>query len=511
MPGLLYDPHLITWRPRLDSMLRIGSAGAARTSCGTGIVPQAEDGETAPAVVPIGSSALPTFLFSFTKPEQGVAEVVDQTPDEAVIPFEPSACLFFTASNRGADPGDLFDSMAFGAGLVTQPGTRQARAAHVLIGGNGGSQDSHCWTLNDAVIGVNNAAHYFILPAIVRGDLLSYNDRGDGTWGITIRWAAPRDGVGGFTSDVGGDTIWCLPIGGESVEDVALVSWGPTVAGGPTIDQDITSVGFQPDVLLSLVGIGNADTIINGMRFGLGFANCALEQAACYTSSGHFVGTTDNSRWQREGDAFVLDHNIDSDLRIELLTMLSNGWRHRIHSGIVGPFGNTVGITTLAIKGLSSAIGTVTQGATSVPVSGLRPTAFLMASVGALADANHANGTHRLSVGLAQKDGDQMAAGEEDPDGVSAASETVQSMETESGVLLRLEDGDVTAAAAVTAMPHGAVRLNWTEDDGDDNESIFCALGTGGAGTCAGVGPTPSAPTEIECIIRPLCPEEEEP
>lgn len=480
----------------------------------------------------------------FTHSDQSAGLSVDQYVP-AQIPFQPQF-MYFDASYRGgpdgpfpiyygvtdnAASGDVWRAISTSQGLALYHGTpgsvrQMAFMSEVPYAHSGGTENHRA--AGPHVVGFYGYNH-FVLPGILTGTLHSYT-LATGNYDFTIRWAVPRDGVGGATTWPAGGLVRWLAVGGTDITDTALAVWALDTNNATSWSQDVTDettgvpIGFKPDFLFTLYwDAAEVLTGVNGHHHGIGWANCALEQVTASVQDATFVTTTEAYNWQ-QNDALAVSRQDTGKQLVRLTEMLdAGGFRVAVDNpnGIL-PSAN-FSLCSLAVKGLSSKIGTVTMPATAVPRTGVNGAALLTASCGAAENTTEdILEHHRLSWGVYTADS-QWTIGHDMPHGQNfspaAACGGCHTTDYDDSIIVKLSSPGGTGMAlpgglaSVVARAHATAvnTLVWDTTDGSAMEVLTCLIGSGGGGTC-GSTPGVSVPAQQrECVISPLCPEEEDP
>lgn len=193
-------------------------------------------------------------------------------------------------------------------------------------------------------------------------------------------------------------------IGGADIQNVAVGGFDQATGTG---DNDITTVGFQPDFVLCISPycIAPEPDIRTGSAIMVSACDAALNQWVCGTRALDAAGTSDTGRYMRK-DQFIGVITTAAGLgtclvRASLTAMLSNGFRLNYieTDATVRRFGY------LAIKGGKWRVGNVrTVNDTSTPIvasPGFKPVVGMLVSTGAVESTDDTPTAHdAVSIGM---------------------------------------------------------------------------------------------------------------
>lgn len=309
--------------------------------------------------------------------------------------------------------------------------------------------------------------------------------------------------AGGFTLNAATDQtvdLYYLALGGSDLTN-ALV--GEFTSPGATGNQDITSVGFQPDVVLLMAATltVTSDSAASGLQISLGAATSSSARWAFAINAANGVSmttTVDAMRHQRT-DACILGltNTATIDMQADFVGMLSNGFTVN-WTDLPGTASQL--ISYLALKGGQYKVGACTgAGASTDVVTGFVPTGLFLQSWNAAA-SNTITASCVINIGGGDGTSEGTISGFE----VDAVLNTQADRSNVSTKALRtLIGGDPATVDGecdhdFTSVTDG-FRLTWTDTLTALTEICYVAMGSNAAG--GGGGATPVVPA-AEMFMR---------
>jgi hypothetical protein len=248
------------------------------------------------------------------------AKIVTFTPVDAVPPttqaitgvgFQPKAIIFFYGGSASVVDQDVSVDAHSGMGFAVSPTQRGCFGA----------------AIEDAVGTMNTAVS-------IRTDccILQAPTAGGATDG---RWDLQSMDVDGFTLvvDQGGPAlaprrVTALCLGGTDITDVFA---GVFTGAGAVGNQDISGVGFQPDIVF-FAHTGQAGPLPTfdddvAARYGFGVGKSAAEQACLWSMSEDASANSIDSKYANRTDCIFMVSNTGVAHRADYVTGLPDGFR----------------------------------------------------------------------------------------------------------------------------------------------------------------------------------------
>ncbi len=374
----------------------------------------------------------------------------------ASVGFTPQAVLFFcTTATADGSTADL----QVGFGAAQSSSARYAFWSSSLDASGTGVANRALTAVGTILI--NNTAG----TTLGLADLVSLDSAGGG--GFTLSWT---------TDDTVDRIINYIAMGGFT--DVAVGSFTTATATG---DADMTSLGFQPDVVITQF-MANA----NGINNLLTTSWFTGTQQFAYSGQAINSSLSAAKRYQRNDKAHVDLVAATGALFSEatVVSMLSNGFRWNYTT--VGASGLTMRF--LALKGGSIAIGTTTQptsdGTATVSGLGFTPALIMLMGDGA-ATSTSIGASFRWSIGAASSTSAMFtqSAGRTDNEVVTIASTNLDRTKAIEFITEAGASPTVNSAAAVSVIGSDGFTLNWTPTDATAREVGYLAIGNAGVVT----------------------------
>ena len=210
-----------------------------------------------------------------------------------------------------------------------------------------------------------------------------------------------------------------LALGGADLTNVKI---GATQLPTSTGEWDVTSVGFQPDALITAHQRYPDVADLGVQRLSLGMATSSSAQGIIASCGANGVGTSTTNRYGYNGEVIACCNTDDVDCRNAFVSFLSNGFRLNSLEGAYPVY-----FSYICLKGGSYTVGDLTTRADGNDISetvGFEPTALLFASVNqALSTQDTASDHARVSIGAATSASNRACAAVSDEDNL-ADSET---------------------------------------------------------------------------------------
>ncbi len=387
--------------------------------------------------------------------------------------FTPKLVIFFWSGNTSAT-----DSVAGGnsqPGLGWASGTTSRSAMTNVCEDGSGSGDADRNILSDACICFLDGGG----ASDGKADLQSFDSSPDGfTLVIDEQFT---------TADL---RIGYLALGGADLTNIDIGNFARATTTG---DQTVTGVGFQPDVVLLMSNIKNAEGAATGGYFTAGFMDASNDFTVMnYTRNNR--STTEVNSYGFAGEVLV-EPKFNSDGTINtrgtVTSLDADGFKiNWIEIAAGAPL-----IFYLALKGPSVAIGTVATRTDSndIAVSGLsfQPDAVMfMSHCLALSTVDAADDNGRLSIGAFSATTERAAVGVLSRDGLGT-SQTATGVEHD-GVYMRINDSDaIDAVMDIKSIESGGFTCVMDDTDSAAHGVGYLAL-----------GPAPAAGSGIPLIMH---------
>jgi hypothetical protein len=280
------------------------------------------------------SAQVQTEVGNLTKDTSGVDGA---TQTVTGVAFEPKAGIFILAGPQAS--GGVFGSDHWtGIGIADDDGGQAVMTA-MSDHNSASSNTARAQSSNLVVLAISTGG-----STIASASVAFTSD------GFTLTWVE--------NTDTTAYRVLYYLIGGSDITGTDVVAWNSNSSTG---NQSVTSVGFQPDFLFNLGGMGLGTTdpgsTSNRANMGVGFATTAASFSTSWASFDG-VGTSDTYRYQRF-DKFITGVSATTGtvfIEATLVQMLSNGFQVNwsVTNGQYRQY-------TLAIQGGRHAIGVDTQ------------------------------------------------------------------------------------------------------------------------------------------------------
>jgi len=210
-----------------------------------------------------------------------------------------------------------------------------------------------------------------------------------------------------------------LALGGADLTNVYIGSVQlPTGTG----QWDVTSVGFQPDVLITAHQRYPSAADLGIQRFSLGMATGSSAQGVISIEVQNVVGDSQTACYGYNGEVIAFCNVATVDMRNTFVSFLSNGFRL---NNLEGDY--PVYVSYICLKGGSYAVSdltTRTDGNDIAETVGFQPSALLFASANRALSTQDTQTVHsRASIGAATSASNRACAAISDENGL-ADSET---------------------------------------------------------------------------------------
>ena len=264
-----------------------------------------------------------------------------------------------------------------------------------------------------------------------------------------------------------------LAIGGDDITNATLIRWQSPA--GTNATYDVTSVGFQPDVVLTIHDEDNVTSKDTHNILGIGAFDSNGNQWARegYSKS---ATTTVTGRMQLT-DAFIVGTAVTTSLVIKAsyVSMLSNGFRCNFSTN-----NSTRYYYSLCIKGGKNQVGywakRGTTGDDTITTTGILPKAVLISTDSHAASTSHFTG-HRGTVGAG--DGtNNCAFAVSDKTGVTT---TYAKQTFESARSLIVADNDAMtdeAHGTLTTFTNDSFTAHWATNSAVSTQICYLCFGT---------------------------------
>ncbi len=289
-------------------------------------------------------------------------------------------------------------------------------------------------------------------------------------------WTATTLTLNWTTNNGSAYVVHYLVVGGNGVS-AKVVGWQLNATSGT---QSITSVGFQPDVVIHAHAGDDFTAAPPATRtssaFGLGVMDVNGAQWANTQYTLDNSGRSDTQRYQRTDRTLVTINTTPGVSReATFLTMLSNGFIVQLPGA-----GAVTRMGSLALRGVRVKAGSLNKSVASAPVdqavSGLtfRPHAILLSSVQDVTEA--APAVHsRFGLGVADQTSEGSIAWQ-DTDGLNWSS--VDGVDKTSKAFVKINNNSsvIDAEADLKSLDTSGFTLRWTTNDAVATELLYLAL-----------------------------------
>lgn len=368
--------------------------------------------------------------------------------------FKPKAVIFFM--NKTTTDASV-DEIQVGMGFATSSAQRFYVASE--LDDNVAAGDSNRRVDNAKCIGiVNNAA------TVVRSaDFVSMDSDG-----FTINWT---------TANATQHRVNYIALGGLIGAKVGTFNTTTT-----TGSKAIAGVGFRPDLVFVLYGLDSTTlpgTNSTQSRWTFGFANF-LKQVGFFTQGSDTLTPQATRRDQNTSNFYKILQNSGTNLEVATFTSMdSDGFTFNIGtaSGVNKTFGY------LAIQGVQSKVGTITQPSTTgnqtVTGCDTNPEMILFIAYGDI--TNSPGGRfYEPCIGVAIDSSDRRCQSNCANDGVNPTQTTSDSDTTK---CIKNETANagaptVDSAADFVSKKFGEFVVNWTTADATAREIVYLAIGS---------------------------------
>ncbi len=423
-----------------------------------------------------------------------VSQAVSWSTDAAwPVSAAPNACLMWTESGT---PGGNTTYNAWNVGVGTNFGF--SGAALDTFHAWSGSQDGGAFggataiTIMDTrFIGQPAHSAFVGTSGMSAAALASYDSNG-----FTLTWDPDH---------ADGKLLGYLAMSG--LEQAKIISF--TYASG---DQEVTGVGFCPDLLIVLgfVEAGDPGTALTA-RMSLGFANHALQQqAVTWTTidgglldAGHRHSNCGRNLIQNRFGGLLDEDDAATPLKfdVELTGMTTDGFTYTGTTHVALTVNKEFRV--LCLKGIASQIGVTNKPTTAAPaahaiaLSGFTGVnAIMLASVQTVTNATPQ--THdRLGFGAWDGVTQSAATHEAEDDHVNIGAGpfgfdlvgSCHNITRDDRLFIKCDNATPTteAEAVGSALSTSGADLSWTLNDAVATELLYIVLGSGTSGVCEAV------------------------
>ncbi len=389
------------------------------------------------------------------------------------IGFRPKAVIFFWTRQTGTGFGGQNIGYNSGVGFVSGPGN-QGTVSLTARDRSNRSDEGRMYSQNYSIIFLSGGGPPGLLA---RAQFTSMDADG-----FTLNWT---------TTDGNAYIINYIALGGD-ITDTNVGNFTMTTVAG---NQDITTIGFQPNMVLFLWSFtGAMDSALARSELGMGYAT-ASSQGGWVVAGADNTGNNVDKRWEQSITNSILMLNTNNppaqDAIASLTSMLSNGFRINKSN----PPANNTTVFYLAMKGGVHKVASFNQATTSglqaITGVGFKPQQLMLESFN-LAVPPRSNDTPQgsnayssaISLGAAQSSSSRgniwfQDRSDNDPSDANMYTSTTDVLTLAYGTANGNNDGNpaVRAQADFASFGTDGFTLNWTTADATQRQILYWAVG----------------------------------